>query len=182
MNEVWKDIDGYVGYYQVSNMGNVRSVDRYVSQVNNNGDTYTRIMKGRLLKPRTQNGGYLIVWLCKHGVSKAVTVHRLVASAFIPNTSGYKDINHINGIKIDNRIENIEWCTRSENIKHSYSVLRHKHWKTKVKCIENNTIYGSISEAAKCFGIQTSGIGNNINGRNKSICGLHFVKINDYIS
>lgn len=181
-NEEWKDVAGYDGYYQVSNKGNVKSVDRQVPQINNNGETYIRLLKGKILKPRVQNGGYLVVWLCKLGVCKAVTVHRLVAQAFVPNSLGLKDINHINGVKIDNHVENIEWCTRSENIKHSYSVLKHRHWRTSVKCIENNTVYDSISYASKCLGIRASGIGNNINGRTKSVNGLHFVKINEYIS
>lgn len=181
MEEIWKDIDGYEGLYQVSNHGNVKSVDRHVRQKSSNGEQ-VRIIRGRLLKQRIQNNGYYIVWLCKNGVSKVFTVHRLVANAFIPNLSNKKDVNHKNGVKTDNGVYNLEWCSRSENIKHSYNILKHQHWKTKIKCKETNIVYDSIRDASRKLGINASSIGNNIHGRNKSVSNLHFEKIKDYLS
>lgn len=121
MVDVWKDVEGYEGLYQVSDMVKVRSLDRVV---NDNGGK--RFVKGRILKPVLVNNGYLVVALCNGRGQANKTVHRLVGKAFIPNPNNYKDINHKNGIKTDNRIENLEWCTRSQNMKHAYKTgLKH---------------------------------------------------------
>ena len=179
-SEFWKDICEYEGYYQASNFGRIRSIDRFVSQKNEKGELYSRLMKGKIIQPRKQNGGYLIVWLCKNGKSKALTVHRIIANTFIPNVNCYSDVNHRNGNKEDNRINNLEWCTRSENIRHAYSNLKHGHWKTRVKCVETGFVYESIKEAALDNEAKPSSVGNNINGRIKSVNGLHFVKLNNH--
>jgi len=104
----WKTIEGYCDKYNISD----------------NGDIVSLIRKGRLsnkiLKKTFDNNGYVIVKLCDEGVCKTFKVHRLVAEAFMPNTSNKETINHINGIKDDNRLENLEWCTNDENIKHAY--------------------------------------------------------------
>ncbi len=110
--EKWKDIEGYEGYYQVSNLGNVKSLGRYV----NNPHGGKRYIRERILKPFNKKG-YLYVDLLK---IKQHRIHRLVAAAFIDNKDDSAEVNHINGIKNDNRVENLEWCTRSENMKHSY--------------------------------------------------------------
>ena len=104
MKEEWKDIEGYEGYYQVSNMGNVKSLN------------YRHTSKERILKPQKNNDGYLNVQLYQDGKGKIYKVHRLVATAFCENQMGYTEVNHINEDKSDNRAENIEWCSRSYNI------------------------------------------------------------------
>ena len=109
--EVWKDIKGYEGYYKVSNMGRMIGL-------NGNGKGTKKI-----LKCRTDKDGYLEVTLCKDGVHKYSRVHRLVGLTFIKNESEKSQINHINGVKNDNRVCNLEWVTRSENILHSVNVL-----------------------------------------------------------
>ena len=102
--EVWKDIKGYEGLYQVSNLGNVMSL-HYRGTKN----------KKQLLKPAKDKDGYLSIALYKDGKTKQYRVHRLVASAFIPNPNNYSQVNHINEIKDDNRVENLEWCTAKYN-------------------------------------------------------------------
>lgn len=119
--EIWKDISGYEGIYQVSNFGRVKSLERH----NVNSVRQLRIVKEKYLKVFYNLFDYRIVSLyCKSKGAKTHTIHRLVAEAFIPNPENKAQINHINGIRNDNRIENLEWVTPSENTKHSYDYLR----------------------------------------------------------
>lgn len=104
--EEWKDIEGYNGVYQVSSLGNVRTFSRWPG-------------KGRLLKPQTTKKGYRSVRLYCGASFKFITIHRLVAKAFIINTELKPQVNHINGNRADNRVENLEWVTGSENVQHS---------------------------------------------------------------
>lgn len=115
-NEIWKGIIGYEGLYEVSNLGRVKSLkkDRY----NYRG---TWIQREKILKD-ANCGGYRIVSLTKNLTHKSRRVHILVAESFIYNKRGLKEINHKNGIKTDNNVENLEWCTRSENCIHSYAM------------------------------------------------------------
>lgn len=114
--EVWKDIQDYEGYYQVSNLGRVKSLDRYI--YNYRGGKALR--KGIILKLGDNGKGYLILDLMKEGKRQSVKVHRLVAKAFIPNPNNKPQTNHIDGIKTNNYYMNLEWCTQSENTIHSY--------------------------------------------------------------
>lgn len=108
--EIWKDIEGYEGLYQVSNMGRVRSVERTVW----NGKGYFKTPE-RIRKASANGYGYLEVVLFKDGKRKAYSVHRLVASAFLDNSEGYKEINHKDEDKTNNCVENLEYCSRSYN-------------------------------------------------------------------
>ena len=107
MTEIWKDIQGYEGLYQVSNLGRVKSLTKRYKDV-------------ECLKFYEWDG-YKIVGLHKNRQRTAYRVHRLVALAFVPNEQGKPQVNHINGDKSDNRASNLEWCTGSENMKHAYS-------------------------------------------------------------
>lgn len=123
MEEIWKDIEGYGGYYQVSTLGRVRSIDRVVK--GKNGRDYTK--KGKILKP-FNFGGYLNVGLFGTLSKPTQAVHRLVAFAFIPNPENKPCVNHINGVKTDNRLENLEWVTNYENSQHAINVLGVAPW------------------------------------------------------
>ena len=113
--EEWKDIVGYEGQYQVSNIGRVRSLDRII---NNHRGIYKRT--GYIKAICDASGGYKSVGLCKNGISKNILLHILVAKAFIQNPFCKRTVNHINCDKSDNRACNLEWATDSENIKHAY--------------------------------------------------------------
>lgn len=113
--EIWKDIDGYNGLYQVSNLGNVKSIERFRT----NGKGWF-IQKPRILKTGKRNG-YLIVNLCKDGVVKTFKVHRLVATHFIPNPENKPEIDHIDINPLNNRVENLRWVTHKENMNNPLS-------------------------------------------------------------
>jgi hypothetical protein len=114
INEMWKDIEGYGGIYKVSNYGRIKN-------------KYNRILKGynkHGKKKYNPNNDYKKIQLCKDGKRKIYYIHRLVATMFIPNTKGLPQINHKNGIKNDNRVDNLEWCTNRENIIHYHKYLK----------------------------------------------------------
>ncbi len=117
MIEKWKDIQGYEGMYQVSNMGRVKSLERITKFKNRD---YTRIEQEKILTPAKHHKGYLKAQLRKNGKNKAFFIHRLVAQSFIPNPENKSTVNHKNGIKTDNRVENLEWMSNQENMKHAY--------------------------------------------------------------
>lgn len=118
MKEEWKDIPGYEGFYQASTKGRVRSLNR-ICTVYRGSTKYKRKLKGKIRSLVNLNG-YNGVRLSKDGDKKLIQVGRLIALTFIPNPNNKPQINHKNGIKTDDRVENIEWCTQSENTQHAY--------------------------------------------------------------
>lgn len=118
-NELWKDIEGYEGLYQVSNLGNVKSLEKKI--VRSSGRNY--IAKEKILK-KDKCRGYLRVSLIKNKKQIHKLVHRLVAEAFIPNPKNYNEINHKDENKLNNCVDNLEWCTRKYNSNYGTRCLR----------------------------------------------------------
>lgn len=124
--EVWKDVVGYDGKYQVSCLGRIKSL-------------YKR-RSSRILSQKNDRDGYLSICLCKNNMKKHFRTHRLVCDSFIENPSSLPVVNHINGIKNDNRVENLEWTSVLENIRHS--------WKTGLsnRKIGENNFHSKLTE------------------------------------
>ena len=114
-NEVWRDVPGFEGHYQVSNYGNVKSLERNVKHPKI-GKMH---IKGRILKQSNASKGYKQVCLNLSGKTKIFRVHRLVAMAFIENPEGLETVNHIDGNKGNNHVSNLEWCSVADNLRHA---------------------------------------------------------------
>ena len=116
MKEYWKPIDETNGRYEVSNLGRVRSMKQYYGVI------------GRIMPQTIQRSGYHYVMLHVNNKPTCRRVHRLVAKAFIPNPDNLKEVNHKDGNKDNNQVSNLEWCTRSQNVKHSFDTgLKQPH-------------------------------------------------------
>lgn len=155
MEEIWKDIKGYEGFYQVSNLGRVRKPIK-------NGFRYVKSSPRGSQRSSKTKEKYMGVSLSKNGIRKGFSVHRLVAEAFIQNEHKYPYINHINGIKDDNRVFNLEWCTQKQNVRHAYDVLniRNHYGSIKQYTKEGEFIkeYDSVREASRKLGIHCGNI------------------------
>lgn len=172
MNEIFKDIPGYEGKYQISNYGNVLSLN------------YNHTGKPKVLTPINHHGGYQIIHL---GKSKIRMIHTLVAEVFIPNPHEKKFVNHIDGNKKNNNVKNLEWVTFQENISHAIKTgLRdpHKNNHPKGKHVINSRHilqysksgklikeWECISDAARYIGCNPCMITNNASGRTQSAHG-----------
>lgn len=137
MKEIWKDIRGYKEYYQVSSTGRIRSLDRMVT----NKRTGTMFSKGVVKKTYLNDHGYPICSLVTDGRRRTKSIHRLVAMAFIPNPKNKRDVNHKDLNKENNNIDNLEWMTRSENMKHAYDNGAIKSLRRKIKLGDLDVVY-----------------------------------------
>ena len=171
LTEIWKDVQGFEGRYQVSNMGRVRSLDRWSL------DERPHFIKGMMLKPSPNKGrGYLRISFSDGRRNyKHYEVHRLVALHFV---HGYKEglvVNHINEIKTDNRADNLEWCTRQYNL--TYNELSKRVGISQGKPVEQMTLNGeviavfpSVSEAGRATGLAATHISDSCHSDRKT-CG-----------
>ena len=118
--EIWKPVKNFEDLYKVSNIGRIRSLDRYVTNYDINTKSYSkRLYKGRIITGSIQKTGYRRLILSDGKRKEYKFVHQIVAEAFIPNPENKPCINHKNGRKLDNRANNLEWCTYKENNDHA---------------------------------------------------------------
>ena len=159
-SEIWKDVVGYEGFYQVSNKGNVYSVDRTRALGRKRG--------GRMLKPGYTSRGYLQVNLHKNGKPKTRTVHRLVAEAFIPNPENSLQVSHIDKIKDNNNVENLEWLASEYDDRYG---TRSGSLSKKVRAVNIGTgevlTFNSLTEAGR-NGYNTSAVSKACRGGYKT--------------
>lgn len=179
-NEIWRTViyNGEVWErYEVSSLGRVRSLN-----YNHTGET-------RELKQRKYKNGYLGVGLSKNGKIKNCLVHRLVACTFIKNDSPQvkTQVNHLNEIKTDNRVENLEWCTKEENIKHGTrterAIKKQKNdpkTSKRIVCIETGITYSGIREAQRQTGIRN--ICACCKGKQRTAGGYHWKYYDEYLT
>ncbi len=166
--EIWKPIKNYEGIYEVSNFGMVRSLDR----ISSNG----KRVKAKHLKLCAKSDGYIVVGLYKNGRQKTSYVHKLVADAFIPRVGNKTEINHIDGNKKNNRVSNIEWSSRSENIKHAYETGLKKPNYAKLNEVLVMEIKAMINEGktnvkiSEIYNVSESTISNIKKRKNMEIC------------
>lgn len=174
MKEIWVPIAGYEDLYHVSNFGRVKSLH------------YNRTNVPRILSAKHNQGGYHFVTLSKNNKQRNRKIHILVAQAFIPNPDAKPQVNHIDGDKSNNRVENLEWVTASENVRHSFSALGRQspnkgrcggsHYASK-QVYQYNLLgefvkqWGCVSDAARALGCNPCQILNNVKGRNKTCHG-----------
>lgn len=169
MVEEWRDIKDYQGLYQISNFGRVKSLEKT--------DRLGRRYSEKLLSICDNGNGYKVVNLKVNGKQKTCTVHRLVATAFIPNPFRLDEINHKDGDKSNNKVENLEWCNRSENVKHAVNTGLHTYFgQRKVQCVETGQIFDSIKEAQNFVGVKGARISNVCRQRRgaKTCAGYHW--------
>lgn len=164
MKEIWKDVKEYEGLYKVSNLGNIKALKKI--QVFPNGGIVIR--EEKLLKPNKVKNGYLNVRLY-NGEQKGYGIHRLVARAFIPNPNNLSQINHINGNKNDNRVENLEWCNASYNQNHALKTGLKKVHKVKQYDLKGNYIktWNSTGEITNYYNVSHVSIIDCCNGKSK---------------
>ncbi len=160
MNEIWKDVKGFGGLYQVSNYGNVRSLTRYK----------------KTLKPWVDKDGYNTVQLKHKGKVKHCRVSRLVAAAFVENPLNKNTVNHIDMNRKNDNADNLEWCTEKENVLHSYNHGKYKGQNPKAVMQFEEDVYvrtwDSMSEASRSLNIPVSNISYCLSGKRERAGGF----------
>lgn len=196
MEEIWKDIPGYDGYYQVSNLGRIKSLPR--------GKQWPyRQTHNNIRKPRLATNGYFKINLSKGNIVKWFGVHRLVAMAFIPNPDNFPRINHKDENKLNNCVDNLEWCTYKYNANYGAGVSRQKESRKKnpndvmtrklvgiknrtpIKCWDKDGnfigFFRSTTEAAERTGVDKSSVSGWCSGRRTKVRKFRFAKADEIL-
>lgn len=187
LEEVWKDVKGWEGIYKVSSKGRVKSIERAKGEYGSGRAVHEHIMAHAL-----NHKGYKTVHLSREGFNKRVAVHRLVAIAFIPNPDNLPQVNHIDGNKLNNSVDNLEWVTNLDNMRHAVKngltnmgpclnaahtpeVHKKVSEKRKKRVLRSDgAIFPSVNDAAKAIGVSHSAISMNIHGKTNRCGGYTF--------
>lgn len=180
--ENWKDIKGYEGFYQVSDLGRVKSLERDVYFPNG---IIIRHMEEKILVPNIDKQGYAYVSLCLNGKRKSIKVHRLVAMAFLPNPENKPQVNHIDEVKTNNAVDNLEWCNAQYNINYGTRTERQVQNRRSFKlgnnpqakpvfCEELNKTFDCAKRAEEELGIWGTSIIKVCKGKAKTTGGFHW--------
>ena len=171
--EIWLPVNGYEGAYEISNMGQIRSLDRT--------DSIGRLVKGHILHPSKTPNGYLRLNLCKNGKIKMHSIHRLVADAFLGDCPKGYQVNHIDEDKLNNRATNLEYVSPKQNINWETSLAkraekqRNGNVRSKsVVCVETGAVYPSIREAERQTGLRHNEISRCCHKKAKTTGGFHW--------
>ena len=187
MNEVWKDIKGFEGRYQVSNLGRVRSLDRTITiRSSKRCRIYCKTIKGCIIKPCEMTSGYLFVGLYKNGISQLYGVHNLVADTFLANPHNLTQVNHKDENKHNNIVCNLEHCSPSYNMRYgNAAVVRQsgnvRNRKPVYQLSKDGKIiqrFNSIKEANRVTGINESSISLICRGKGRN--GINFITAGGY--
>lgn len=179
--EIWRPIVGYEGHYEVSSHGRVRSIDRVL--VSKSG--VSRKYHGQIRKQSMNMCGYPMVTLCVGQKKKFCSIHRLVAKSFIKNNKKYREVNHIDGDKTNNNVENLQWCTSSQNQLHAYDIGIQKRGKDSqyAKPVLQYSLKGEFikkwectKDAAEKLGLNYIAIINNTLGKSKTSQGFIWMR------
>lgn len=184
MQEVWKAVVGFEGLYEVSNLGRVRSLDRYIDRA----DGTTAFYRGKVLSPA--GNPYLHVQLCNGCTHVQGRIHRLVAEAFVPNPNGLPQVDHIDCNKQNNRADNLRWCTLQDNTRYAcennlmrtqpYSErspeVREKQAAARRRAVirSDGKWYKSTTDAAKDLGVSRGAVSHVLRGLNETCQGYSF--------
>lgn len=181
MTEIWKDIKGYEGKYQVSSCGQVRTIERDI--VMKNGGP--RHIRGKIKAQTSDKDGYLLVKLKDKGIERTFKVHRLVAAAFIENPNNYPTINHKDEDKKNNNVENLEWCTRYYN-NHYSNLIERMVDGSRVPCLAfypdgKVELYRSVADAGRATGDGKAVSTQHARTGTPSARGYRYRKFADYL-
>lgn len=170
IEEEWRPVTGYEGLYSVSNFGRVKSESIVVTD--RLGRSHRII--GQIKIPAENEWGYLWVTLTKDGMRKHHKVHRLVAQAFLQKDDGKEFVNHKDGNKTNNNVENLEWVTSKENQQHAFRTGLNSQ-KYKKRCIRSDgVVFDSLSKAANATGVSLSNVSRCCSGKRKTVNGYSF--------
>lgn len=162
--EIWKPISGFEGLYEISNLGRLRSWKN---------NKWGLAKEAKIIHGQ-KGRHYITSILCGYKDRRTVYIHRLVAETFLEKPEGKDFVNHINGNKLDNRAENLEWCTHAENMEHANRTGLTDCIRKKIVCVETARHFKSITEASKETGIGRTSIGHCLAGYAKTANGFHW--------